>query len=235
MNLKQELALRKALKATVGSLNEALKYLGSDGQADESALTMLVVVPESACVIPADQPVPLLVWVDQADADVSVTDQDQDLTGESQLDGAYGVFTHLIWLEGLTSKKTYKLTITAQKDGFEDAVVKVVLDRKPRSRARMLGSPPNIRNPSEDQSVQMNFPAWGNTATPNQCPCIAWLVDDNQNTYPGSPIPGQTPPNFGFSFQNIPGGAGQGLHYTLYVQASDGSQTHEDIYVQDFI
>lgn len=195
-------------------------------------IQMLVVVHKCCKNLPNREKVPLLLWVDQPQPTITITDADTgNPIGQTPSGKPYGIFTHLIWLSGLTDPKIYHLTISAHKDGFNHATQNHDIDRI-HLRGGDLKNAPTITYPSPDQSVHSAFPVWGSVA--NQ-PCTAWLVDDNNDIYPGSPIPGQTAPNFGFSFQNIPGGAGAGMHYTLYVQAADGTQKNEDIYVQSGI
>jgi hypothetical protein len=189
-------------------------------------MNMLVYLPEAAACLPKDHKVPLLVYVDQADADVSLSATSllpSDTIQFDQFYDVYGPFLQLYWIAGLTTKGDRIFQIQASKPGFVTCCQTLTIPRDPPGDG--FGIAPYITSPTLGGTVPQNFSAFGTVVT-GESPCTAWLVDANNNTYPGMAIPGQPPNNWAFGFQNIPVGS-----YKLYAQASTGDQRNEPITV----
>lgn len=202
------------------------------------AINMLVYVPEVCHRLPKDHKIPLLVYVDQAGTKIDVSVDTGEPFAKTESTDRYGPFTKIVWIDGLKTKGDRVLKINGSKDGFDPPKEqKCTIKRDPvdvQSREAIKGERgvlPNITSPSDGSSVPSNFAAWG-TVAQGESPCTAWLVDGNNNTYPGMAIPGQPPNSWAFGFQNIPAGAPPGTKYTLYVRASTGDQRTETVYVQ---
>src|SRR6516164_7407702 len=86
-------------------------------------MRMVVGLHECCNNLPGTHKVPVLVWVDQDRTSVTVKvridDQPHDPAHQTMLNGPYGLFTHLIWIDNVPNGK-HNLHVLVHKDGFTD-------------------------------------------------------------------------------------------------------------------
>jgi hypothetical protein len=184
---------------------------------------LFVYLPEVSSSLPKDHKIPALIYVDPPDAEIDVSVDTGEPFTKTEFVIGYGPFTKIVWIDGLKTPGRRILHINAIKKGFDLADISNTIWRKP-SGIEKRDIPPYISYPPPGGTVPPNFAASG-TVDPLSAPVAAWLVDGNNNTYPGMAIPSQ-PGAWCTGFQNIPGG-----NYTLYVRDKTGATTNEQIVV----
>lgn len=218
-------------------------------------VSLLVSVPESSRYVGAGQKFPVLLYVDPDDANIDVCvhthtkNKPGVITVTAPLTKIAGPFNRILWIDNLPEQSDHTLCIEASDPNKKMAhaihrckirreIPQNAKGKKPKMtreavQGGIIATPPTICYPTDGSTVKQPFTAYG-YVTPATDPVSVWLVDGNNNVFPGAPVvPPPAPYDWAVSFNGIPTAVPGGTNYTLNAEDTNtGKVSSIDITVQ---